>query len=364
MYIREATQRYEAWLAGRIPLIPADLELKHQRMAESVFPFLRATFYRWVQLFPENCPELAQASQVLAVGDLHVENFGTWRDAEGRLVWGVNDFDEAYPLTYTNDLVRLAASAILAIHENLLAVNLERACEGLLGGYIQAMEKGGGPFVLAERHPHLRDAALGELREPLGYWQKLDAMPTVEEALPEAIRGSLEQALPDPALEYRAVHRQAGLGSLGRQRYTVIGEWRGGKIAREAKRLVESAAAWEIDKPGNEIYYSKLINQAVRVADPFVSIQGDWLIRRLAPDCSRIELTDLPKERDEDRLMHSMGWETANQHLGSKDAVPAILADLKKRKDGWLFKAAESMAKATEKDWEDWKRRESGSARG
>jgi len=32
---------------------------------------------------------------VLAVGDLHVENFGTWRDAEGRLIWGVNDFDES-----------------------------------------------------------------------------------------------------------------------------------------------------------------------------------------------------------------------------------------------------------------------------
>ena len=34
---------------------------------------------------------------VLAVGDLHTENFGTWRDAEGRLIWGINDFDEAFP---------------------------------------------------------------------------------------------------------------------------------------------------------------------------------------------------------------------------------------------------------------------------
>ena len=48
---------------------------------------------------------------MLAVGDLHVENFGTWRDADGRLCWGINDFDEADRLPYTNDLVRLAASA-------------------------------------------------------------------------------------------------------------------------------------------------------------------------------------------------------------------------------------------------------------
>ena len=48
---------------------------------------------------------------VLAIGDLHLENFGTWRDAEGRLVWGINDFDEAWALPYTNDLIRLATSA-------------------------------------------------------------------------------------------------------------------------------------------------------------------------------------------------------------------------------------------------------------
>ena len=100
MDIKQATQGYEAWLASRVTLIPADLELKHQRMAESPFPFLRATFYRWAQRWPEVCPDLATAPAVLSVGDLHVENFGTWRDAEGRLIWGVNDFDEAYPMPY------------------------------------------------------------------------------------------------------------------------------------------------------------------------------------------------------------------------------------------------------------------------
>jgi hypothetical protein len=52
----------------------------------------------------------------MAVGDLHLENFGIWRDAEGRLVWGVNDFDEAHPMAFTNDLVRLAVSA--TSHDN------------------------------------------------------------------------------------------------------------------------------------------------------------------------------------------------------------------------------------------------------
>jgi len=87
MKIAEATRNYEAWLAKRTALVAADLQLKHQRMAESPFPFLRATFYRWAQLWPEVCPDLAKAPAVLAVGDSHLENFGTWRDTDGRLVW-------------------------------------------------------------------------------------------------------------------------------------------------------------------------------------------------------------------------------------------------------------------------------------
>src|SRR6266478_6066030 len=133
--IMQATRAYELWLGRQIPLIPADLRLKHQRMAENPFSFFRATFYRWVQVWPQICPELATAPLVLGVGDLHVENFGTWRDQEGRLVWGVNDFDEAFDLPYTNDLVRLALSAHLAISANHLALRPADACEAILKGY-------------------------------------------------------------------------------------------------------------------------------------------------------------------------------------------------------------------------------------
>src|ERR1017187_2211761 len=116
--IHKATRRYEAWLGSQIRLIPQDLRLKHKLMREAVFPFLRATFYRWCQLWPEICPDLAKGPKILGVGDLHVENFGTWRDGEGCLVWGINDFDEAAVMPYTLDLVRLAVSAKLAISEN------------------------------------------------------------------------------------------------------------------------------------------------------------------------------------------------------------------------------------------------------
>jgi Uncharacterized protein conserved in bacteria (DUF2252) len=109
--IHQATSSYEAWLGRWLPLVNDDLNEKYKRMREDPFQFLRATFYRWAQRWPVVCAALADAPEVLAVGDIHVENFGTWRDAEGRLVWGVNDVDDAWTIPYTNDLVRLATSA-------------------------------------------------------------------------------------------------------------------------------------------------------------------------------------------------------------------------------------------------------------
>src|SRR5260370_42480424 len=88
---------FERWRAKRLPIIRQDITLKHTHMAEAAFPFFRAPFYRWIQLWPEVCGDLAKAPAVLAIGDLHVENFGTWRDGEGRLVWAVERLPERWP---------------------------------------------------------------------------------------------------------------------------------------------------------------------------------------------------------------------------------------------------------------------------
>src|SRR6195256_4090455 len=148
--IVEATARYEAWLAERIPLVKTDLEHKHRAMSAGIFPFLRATFYRWAARWRALAGDVATAPIVLAVGDLHVENFGTWRDAEGRLVWGVNDVDEAWRLPYTIDLTRLATSALLAIRAGRFALTVGESCEAILEGYRRGLEAGGRALVLAE----------------------------------------------------------------------------------------------------------------------------------------------------------------------------------------------------------------------
>lgn len=356
MNIKKATQKYEQWLGKRLTLLEADLALKHQRMSEVPFAFLRATFYRWAQVWRAICPDLVSAPRVLAVGDLHVENFGTWRDVEGRLIWGVNDFDEAYPMPYTNDLLRLTVSAHLAIDENHLALSPKDACDAILAGYSEGLEAGGRPFVLEERHNWLRKAAWGELRDPVHFWEKMEGLPTVKGPIPKSAMKALVHVLPEPGLTCRIAHRVAGLGSLGRERYVALADWRGGKTAREAKGLAPSACVWAIDtKSTKKILYQRIINCAVRVPDPFVRLQDKWIVRRLAPHCSRIELASLPKERDEFRLLHAMGYETANVHLGSKDAIQGIRQDVKRRSSGWLHSAVKEMVKAVVKDWEEWR---------
>ncbi len=242
--ITESTRAYERWLASRMPLIAADLKAKHERMAEGVFPFLRATFYRWAQLWPANCPELDSAPKVLGIGDIHVENFGTWRDLEGRLIWGVNDFDEAARLPFTNDLVRLAVSAAIAGTEKRLSCGADAACDAILDGYTDSLQKGGRPIVLAESHHWLRTLATSDLRDPTRYWEKLGALPIVKSLVPDEVKRALRQAMPEAGLPFRIAHRRAGLGSLGRRRFTALAEWRGGMIAREAKQLTTSAWHW------------------------------------------------------------------------------------------------------------------------
>jgi Uncharacterized protein conserved in bacteria (DUF2252) len=356
MNIVKATHRYELWLGQHIALVKPHLRLKHRRMAESPFSFLRATFYRWMQVWPEVCRDLDEAPHVLAVGDLHLENFGTWRDVEGRLVWGVNDFDEAALLPYTLDLVRLATSAILASQEGHLSLKTKDACAAILEGYRNSLNTHGKPFVLEENNKWLRQIATSELRDPERFWQKMEVLPVVKGQLSASTVDALEHLLPEDGLDYRVVHRVAGLGSLGHVRLVALAECHGSKVAREAKALAPSSVYWArgTENPA-EIMYQVIIKRAVRDPDPFVHVHGSWIVRRLSPHCSRIELSTLPKERDDLRLLFSMGWETANIHLGSAKAQKVVQRHINGMKRDWLVYAARNMADRLSKDWRTWR---------
>lgn len=350
-----AAERYEIWLAGFCTPDAEGLRQKREKMAETPFAFLRGAFFRWGWHGRELDARVRKAPRVLAIGDVHLENFGTWRDAEGRLVWGVNDLDEAATLPFTSDLVRLAASALLEAERKpkSFRVDTNDVAEHIVDGYRTGLETGGRPFVLEGEHPALRDLAAVSGEAAALEWADLAAKPKAQPVaetvagLPAAL---LRTALPADATGLRWFRRRAGLGSLGRPRFLAIAEWRGGLVAREAKLAVPSAATPKATAP-NEAART-LLETAIRAPDPLLRFTDKWVVRRLAPDSRKIEIKDLEDAGDQRLLLRAMGHEIANLHLGTDGAAVAIrraLAEL--GPDGaWLHAAAAIAARAVVAD--------------
>jgi hypothetical protein len=259
-------------------------------------------------------------------------------------------------LPFTLDLVRLATSAHLAIQERHLAVRARESCDAILEGYLEGLESGGRPFVLAERNTWLWRIAVSELRDPKQFWRQQDekCVPLRRPA-PRPLVRAVMSALPADIGALHALHRVAGKGSLGRARILFRAEWSGGTTAREAKAMVPSACAWAAGAASARCYYADILERAIRAADPFIAVRQPWLIRRIAPDCSKIELAHLPSDRDEAKLLWAMGFEIANIHLGGANARTKILAYRRSLAPKWLHRASKAMAEAVEADWKAWR---------
>lgn len=354
MNIIESTRLFEDWLATQTTIVRADLAVKHREMCTDPFVFLRATFYRWAQLFPELLPELADAPLVLGPADLHVENFGTWRDSEGRLIWGINDGDEKAPVPFTNDLVRLTTSGRFAIVLGRMKITKADAFSAVARGYRKRMKEGVvKPFVLAEDHLELGRMAVSRLRSPQLFWQHMQEQLTAIAKMPDEALKILISSLPDDSLPTRHYRRLAGKGSLGRQRFVALAQFEGGLIAREVKAKVQSAWFWANPKT-KATMLTKYDESGKHFGDPSVADKGEWTVRRLAPDCSKIDLASLRANRDEEILFEAMGAETANFHLATGCDPARIVAFLRTLKPNWLHDAAKTMSDATKEDYIDW----------
>ena len=211
--------------------------------------------------YPSVVVDARNAPRVLAVGDLHVDSFGTWRDTEGRLAWGVDDFDDAHPLPYTNDLVRLATSARIARDAGLIDIRPRDACEAILEGYVSTLRQGGSAFVLAESHEHLEKSASRRSASPalLGTVARM-----ASRARPATIgtaRAGSARVAPDHSWNDRATGSRSW--QPGQPRFAMIAICDGAEIAREAKALIPPKR-----------YYERAMTRAIRSPDPFQCVVG------------------------------------------------------------------------------------------
>src|SRR5260370_30788348 len=169
-------------------------------------------------------------------------------------------------------------------------------------GCVGALRAGGRPRVLAEQDRWLGKMASGRLRDPVAFWARVLALPTARGWLPPNLKPLLLRRMPAGANNVRYVRRRSGLGSLGRERLVAIADWHDSAVAHEAKALAPSAWEWaHRDHASGRIQYLDLATSAVRCPDPLTEAREGWLVRRLSPHCSRIELDSLPLQPDEPR---------------------------------------------------------------
>ena len=145
---------------------------------------------------------------------------------------------------------------------------------------------------------------------------------------------------------------------LGQQRFVVIAlvEWRICCEGSEGYGAVFSEMAGRPRERSSLLLRASYRVSGARARSISENCLAGWIIRRLSPDSNPVDITLIPNVHDEETLLHAMGSEAANVHLGTKRQAKNILKHLRRMKPDWLCSAAKSMAKALEQDWKHYKK--------
>lgn len=353
---RRATAAYETWLGERIPLVAADIEAKHAEMAADELRFLRGTYYLWLLRLATVEPKALDGPTVPCVGDVHIENFGTWRDASGARRWGVNDFDEIGWGPYALDLLRLATSAVVTPHVTLQPAQI---CDIVLETWRSASPR--AAIELDKPSARHLAALVPEPKSAKQYFAALRAGATVRpDTIPDAVRRAAAATAP-PGWSPAWHDRRAGTGSLGHPRYAAV-DGDPTATCREVKLLGPPTVEWvgprleaEIGARlpvADETILGRVL-QAIHGPDPMRRI-GGWQIRRLAPDVQRIEISRLD-DKDASRVIRSMGRAIVDVAGTHGEHLAAARTHEAKRRPHWLHKAVEAMAADLHDQWKRYR---------
>ena len=298
--------------ARQITVVRADLLRKHAELRHDEYRFLRGTYYLWLWRAGLEVPEVFGHASVPLVGDLHVENYGTWRDHELVRRWGVNDLDELARGSWLLDPLRLAVSAVLAPH---LRLGDHEVCDTVLAAWYAA--------YAGRRGRPARGASSGGARA--------GSSPTRTRSTPASARGSrsttcrLRSSPPPSAWRSRAGGRPGTSTRPAPARWaTVAGSGSGlprtapGTPARpssSARRPVSGprTRCRPVARPGR-----RSRRRTTRWSRPCDGPAGaarvdDWQVRDLAPDVVRIRPDGL-HGRDARRLLEAMAQGVADVH--------------------------------------------------
>jgi uncharacterized protein (DUF2252 family) len=323
---------------------PELLRLKVARMAASPFAFFRGTFHLFARDMldkqMEPLPVLnTDGAELDLVGDIHSENYGTFKAADGKVHYDVNDFDETTRGRFTFDVARLATSLFLAAREAVAGLDQTvPVVVTFLKTYaveVQRLLKKGGTVDVSEALPcgvravdefvtekaaAKRPAFIERLTETDGkvrrflrgrqYYNLPDDQSAQARRLLDDYRKRPEA--PPGSDDFYAIHdvagRVAGIGSMGRYRYAVL---IAGKGAAEARNVIlefkESLPSAYDTARGRDTDAAALLNRAGRViavqhrsqaaAGAYLGVAQDggrsFQVREIGPAADRIEFKKL-----------------------------------------------------------------------
>lgn len=111
-------------IAFNAPLLPEKVQLKYEAMAENAFRFFRGTCHIFYEDLAAAKP-LPLSPLAWICGDLHIENFGSYRGDNKLVYFDLNDFDEALLAPASYEVVRMVTSIFIAF--DYLRIEPEKA---------------------------------------------------------------------------------------------------------------------------------------------------------------------------------------------------------------------------------------------
>ncbi|MFI5312275.1 MAG: DUF2252 domain-containing protein [Gemmatimonadales bacterium] len=369
------------------------LELKYQAMRGSPFAFFRGTAHLFWEDWPAGETLLDDAPRTWSCGDLHLENFGTYRGDNRLTYFDINDFDEAALAPATRDFARLLTSVHVAARSlGLSSANANELCEVALTAYISALAEGKARWIE-------RSTAQGMVRELLRGLRRrtrvdlLDlrttlkggkrqlrvdgrhALPLVDEERERVIQclRAFAESQDDPRF-YKVLdvaRRVAGTGSLGVERFVILVRGRGspgGNFLLDLKESRPSALAPRAVGPqpdwhdeGERVANVQRWMQAISPALLQVVRFGDrpFTLRELQPAADRLVLENWNGKLGRLRkVVQTMGHVSAWSQLRSASrrgsaGVDELLA-FAERKD-WRAELAQYAKAYRSRVEDDWK---------
>jgi uncharacterized protein (DUF2252 family) len=363
----DVVERIRTFNQGRDP---ERLTLKYQAMRTTAFAFLRGTCHLFYQDWPA-CSPLNDAPPTWICGDLHLENFGSFKGENRLTYFDLNDFDEAVLAPATWDLARFLTS--VRIGADTLGVNASEAialCHCFLDSYVGALGEGKALWLeraTAEGMVKQLLSGIGKRSRPEFHDSRTKiqggkrvlrcdgkrALSAAEADKEKVLSFMAEFAERQPNRKFFKVldvaRRIAGTGSLGMERYVILVQGLGspaGNYLLDLKHEAGAASAPYVPLPqppwGTEAERVVAIQRRVQAASPaFLNAvrigERSYVLSELLPseDRLRLELWN-GKLRRLERVMDAMGRVVAWSHLRSGGRQGSAIAD------EWLAFAARS----------------------